>query len=850
MSFVESVKNGDSGVPREEGGAIVVESRWNTAKAVSYKETLARLLATENITVEHRADIPTAAFDVKDRILYLPTWKDISKEVYDMLVLHEVGHALFTPFEGWHKTLSDKGPEFKSYVNVIEDARIEKKIKRKYPGGRRSFVKGYKDLLDRDFFGLGDKDLNTLGFIDRINMHFKGGDALGIEFSDTEKPWVARIAKAESWDEVVKIATDLWEMAKQDMAETDMGFELEPQRMPGDDSDDGEGASGDADDDSDDGDFGENPFGDTPDGESDSENDSSDGNSSPTDDGDAEDGDSSSSSSKGGNEDADTDADGDADGDGSGDGDGDKDSDGSETGNGSGSSDSDSDGDDSDGDPNKSAKTSGEGIGRGGSGDGASGGKPFSETDKAWRDNEGSLVDTEQTNSPIYAQLAADEAYNLDSIIISHDTIFFAMKMAQCDNVIPALERAKKDLKAFRTANTKIVNYLAKEFEMRKAAEASARAATSRTGVLNTNTLHSYKWNEDVFKKITVIPDGKSHGLVMFVDWSGSMQSSMQGTIEQILNLVMFCKKVNIPFDVYGFTDGASRHSYYTDDDGKVTKNPNMDQKRLKAGDFDITNDHFNLLHLASSAVKAAKYNEMLLGLIMLRGHFNHYYYQDPEVFYPMPRLMALHGTPLAEAVVTAVPIVNKFQADNGLQIVNTVFLTDGQGYGLTNVHKAKSGGRYGRNRMVVRDRKTHKEFNYGGATDELSVMLELFRLGTDSKIVNFYITDPRPNGFKREYADAAGLSRYDDSESEKLNAAWKEAQKDGGMAVENAVTGWDQLYLVLGGDTMAIDDEGLGEDLVGAKKGVLKRAFAKASTGKLRNRVLLRKFIDLIAVA
>ena len=63
------------------------------------KGTLAKLLATENLTVEH-IKCETASFDVKNRVLSLPLWI-ASESVYDMLVGHEVGHALYTPAEGW-----------------------------------------------------------------------------------------------------------------------------------------------------------------------------------------------------------------------------------------------------------------------------------------------------------------------------------------------------------------------------------------------------------------------------------------------------------------------------------------------------------------------------------------------------------------------------------------------------------------------------------------------------------------------------------------------------------------------------------------------------------------------------
>ena len=117
-----------------------------TEISVSAKSRLAKLLAAENIHVEHRA-CATAALDVKNRVLILPIWKDITNDLYDLLVLHEVGHALFTPLDGWHGAASSRPQRFKGFLNITEDARIEKKIKRKFPGGRKSFVKGYEDCL-------------------------------------------------------------------------------------------------------------------------------------------------------------------------------------------------------------------------------------------------------------------------------------------------------------------------------------------------------------------------------------------------------------------------------------------------------------------------------------------------------------------------------------------------------------------------------------------------------------------------------------------------------------------------------------------------------------------------------
>ena len=175
------------------------------------KGNLARLLATENLIVEHRK-VSTASFDVDRRVLTLPNWDRASSVVYDMLVGHEVGHALFTPNEDW--TAEHDCP--KDFINVIEDARIEKLMKRKYPGLRKSFAGGYKELNDKDFFAIEDEDLNTFSLIDRINLHFKIGASAMIPFSIEEQVFVARTDVAETFEEVCEIAVDVYNFSKQE----------------------------------------------------------------------------------------------------------------------------------------------------------------------------------------------------------------------------------------------------------------------------------------------------------------------------------------------------------------------------------------------------------------------------------------------------------------------------------------------------------------------------------------------------------------------------------------------------------------------------------------------------------
>ena len=144
----------------------------------------AKLLANEDISVI-RARVSTASFDIKNRVLTLPQWKDLTPTVEGMLIGHEVGHALYTT-DDYLEPLKDNY-KLKGYLNILEDVRIEKLLKRKYPGIRKTMLEGYRQLNERDFFGVAKiPDLSTLILIDRINLYFKAGFQCGVKFTPEE----------------------------------------------------------------------------------------------------------------------------------------------------------------------------------------------------------------------------------------------------------------------------------------------------------------------------------------------------------------------------------------------------------------------------------------------------------------------------------------------------------------------------------------------------------------------------------------------------------------------------------------------------------------------------------------
>jgi len=194
------------------------------------KSLLPKLLAKENVTIQH-GNFKTAWFDIKNRVLGLPLWEEMDKDVYDLFVGHEVGHALETPFEGWHDSPEKLKGCPRSYINVVEDARIERKIQTRYPGLVGAFNRGYDQLLKKEFFGdLTDIDWDQVKLIDKINLKTKLGTKLEVPFNIEENEFLTRSLETKTFDEVLILVRDILAWTNENQEE--LMQKPEPQEVP------------------------------------------------------------------------------------------------------------------------------------------------------------------------------------------------------------------------------------------------------------------------------------------------------------------------------------------------------------------------------------------------------------------------------------------------------------------------------------------------------------------------------------------------------------------------------------------------------------------------------------------
>lgn len=706
---------------------------------ITVKSAIARLLATENIQV-NQTNSKTAWFDVERRILNLPLW-DVEPYVYDMLVGHEVGHALYTPAQGWHDAQIDLGIP-RSYINVVEDARIEKLIKNKYPGMVFTFTRAYGWMAENDFFKIGRRDLSTLRLIDRINLHFKLGASMNVPFADSEQIFVDRVARAETFDDVVEISRDILEFWKQNKEEvrdqlSDLLDSLGDISAESDDDEDIEYEYVDASEENDD--------------------DATVSQDAPQDD-------------------------------------------------------TEESPEEEDKPETENKKINGAGTTK----------KPeddkedpeVAETDDALRMSEKSMLSSEKGGLLKFFP----EAMALDAMV-PYKTYYAEPRRLSLrrapqmgfnrwdhDDPINAYrDLCNEQFKKFMAETNRAVAYMAKEFEQKKAAYQYSRAKVSTSGTLNTTALHKYKFSEDVFKRITTLANAKSHGMVISIDMSGSMSNVLMDTIKQALNLALFCRRVNIPFEMYGFTCGR------TDVDYREMESKLMDGMVMPGS--------FRYIQFFSHKMKKAEF-EKAVRTLFLMGCGDECDYDN------------LGSTPTNEMLMSLTFLLKRFRKETGVQKMMNIILTDGE----PNRSSVRSDDYYSNyNLLQLSPTKIIKVYNTGA--DLSRALLENISKECGVTNIGYFLGDA---GALKNVMYRITRGSYSEVQSIK-----NDMRKSGGASVDN-VMGYDR-YVLVRGNAFNIED-GEFEVAEDAKKSTIAKEFAKYTKGKRTSRILLDRFVQAVA--
>ena len=716
---------------------------------------LAKLLATENITVQQQPNIKTAMFDLRNRVLMLPIWQGISRDLEDLLIVHETGHALDTPdadtykkaYEGIaarvfpnEKISEQLASTIKGFLNCVEDARIDKRQKRRYPGSRKNYLIGYRELVERDFFGTAKRDINTMNFIDRLNIYFKGGSInYKMEFSPEERVFLKRAEGLETFEEVVGLTEEIYIYCKEKL-ENQQTMELDLIE-----SEEGEENDSDVDDNYD-GNFNND------DGESEEPSDEN------------------------------------------------------ETDSGEGEEKSDALNGEGDIQSNQAD------VGAG-AGDFMPENAPVSETDETWQKKSQDIV-KDENSTYVYVNMPQ---VNWDKAVHDYKKVledWHNHEVGRGYITKDVFEFCRKQMTEWKMKEKETISFLVKEFEAKKAAETYARINISKTGVIDTNKLHSYKYNDDIFRRLTNIPKGKNHGFIMFLDWSGSMQWNLKDTMKQLFSLCLFCKQIGVPFEVYAFKDNGCDNPFTYIGQENVIGASNLVLRNFLSSRMNIQELNFAMTMLWCAANR---------NWLATDG---------------------MGGTPLNHAIMIAPKLVDDFRAKNKLEIVNTIFLTDGDSNPSEGIKNETTPRQFRENRRYFYvDKVTRKTYDwypwgYGNYADNTNTLLRILKDRTGCNLVGFFLFGNSFNKFATQFNLRDNWDKL-----KQIQKFWNDNKF---YPVKSA--GYDEYYVI---DSKALKDTKNELAIDNTKKNTARqmaKAFSKFAQKKTVNRVLLRQFVDRVA--
>ena len=797
-----------------------------TERIQTQKDNLARLMAGENLTVVHRKT-PTAYFDLKNRLLCCPIFKeDISPELYDLFMGHEVGHALWTPYEGVHSAVT-KNKTLKGYLNVVEDVRIERNIRNKYQGLRKSFFTAYNELMEMDFFGVKGKNLQELSLIDKINLITKCGSRINIKLTKEEQFFLDWAMKCETWEEVEECATAIYEWSKENETRTEQDEQLVPQMFDiGDDEEDEDGEEEEQE-----GESWEESYSDSEEEEEDNlpEVPETAGSGQETEEEESE-------------EEA-------------------EEEERKETG-----------GVSNQGTPEQY--------------DDEDGARESITEHNAHNNEEQFISETNVVRTQInlkekgFSDFVNDTLYDYKLVLNDWKEYFErAGEDSYYGNRIePTKKRALHTFKKLESKNKAIINHMAKEFEMRQTALNSRHAFTGKTGKLDMNRLAKYQIVDDVFKRVTYLPDGKNHGVNILLDWSGSICNEVQDLLEQTFILTMFCRKVNIPHRVYLFSDNISK----------------------KPVEVDSTTQYWRdrsgyLVEIFSNEMNSKDYKEMFLNMSTLYNHYmtdnirygrggkfkkklegwNNWFegceYIDPDQYgyidmptdvYPTSKY-SLGGTPLDTTLVAMRGLLPQFNKAYGIEKSILTVITDGYSHSadILNLNdqeraeqKEQMGGLDSWDTNQERDiidpingrvypYEVKERRYYRNDFKKTQNLLDWVSKTTGVTVTGYFVCGRK--GDMVNLLQSCGEIEHTYDEDGSIQAMWTKARKEG---VVIKTHGYNKLFLTSASNLGTEGTDSLDDELIGAKKATILSKFKKNQNAKTTSRFLTNEFIKEIA--
>lgn len=685
-------------------------------------DLVAKLLATENLNI-YRKNVSKSKFDLKTRTLTIPLWNGLSNDAETVLLAQEVGHAIYSTDKLDSLVGSDK--LLKQYSSIVDDIRVEKLLKRKYPGIAKNFANGYVDLAKKGFFkGFNPNEANL---IDKINMYNKLGYESGVSFNEDESSLLSRVNACSSEQDVYDAAVAILEYSKQSNKDT----------------------TNDESNDESDGEPSDKP---NPDLSNETKRDLRPEESGSSD--------------------------------------------------GEGEQKEDSDGDEEDGDSEGELEAT------------ASSTKSDEELESKTYDSMENSQKFINTNDEI-VYCTIDENISKDRII-SYKTIIDELNITNSNS---------HNFNKFYVDMNSTVSYLTKEFEMRKNAQQLKRAAVSKSGALDMRKLYAYKLKDELFKSVTSLPNGKNHGMLFLLDWSGSMTDILDDTIEQLLPLVLFCRKNQIKHKVLAFTDEYKN----------VKIEPHRRDRANKLSNGVLRNElaKFSLLEFFSDSMTNAEFKAMAARLHKTKTVTSKSNYQ-------------LGGTPLTSALGFMSVYIGDYIRETRVEKMSLITLTDGAS-DMTGIHD--NANHRGLATHILKDDRTKKEYRFSDNDSSLQTyaVSNLIKDRYDMSTIGFFISSDRiMTASDYSYLQRRhSLSNYYTSKKFKpLSEVNDLINKNGFFPLEN--TAMSEFFVI---PSKSLSNKSTSLDVnFSMSQEEISDAYVGQMSSKIKSKILLNRFVELIA--
>jgi hypothetical protein len=228
--------------------------------------------------------------------------------------------------------------------------------------------------------------------------------------------------------------------------------------------------------------------------------------------------------------------------------------------------------------------------------------------------------------------------------------------------------------------------------------------------------------------------------------------------------------------------------------------------------------------------------------------------------FFQRPRSESLSNTPLTEALIASQPVIKEFRKLNNLDIVNLCVVHDGDADTTTSYHNngTRNYYRVGYQNVFLCDKKEKLQFELSDDENGARIAVSKWLTKTTgAKIIGFYLAPDSQvrNVIRRRFVNDEVLAA--DDSNKKYTWEWKCATNEvyskyakifrKNKYLESKNDGYESFFIIAGGNDLNVGDDTFdAPDKVTATS--LSKAFGKFTKNRQVNRVLVSRFIGMIA--